>query len=213
MGLSILARRDRISLENGFDLRLLPALEVIQARREAEELARDGRERALCSNACLLARALEKTGDQTAVFADGREVLAGLTAAEIAALAARWAAFSRENDPGLELSQEELEQVKAELSSDPGERLRWRVLRQFGALPSEGRARTMKGRDYLWCLANILLDREEELGRLCPSCRSQAMEERCPVCGRPGAEWAEGTGNASFDLARFAELSGRERLD
>ena len=47
MGRSILAGRDRMSLENGFDLRLLSALEVLQARREAEELAGDGRERAL----------------------------------------------------------------------------------------------------------------------------------------------------------------------
>ena len=51
MGRSILAGRDRMSLENGFDLRLLSALEVLQARREADELAGDGRERALCSNA------------------------------------------------------------------------------------------------------------------------------------------------------------------
>ena len=58
MGRSILAGQDRMSLENGFDLRLLSALEVLQARREADELAGDGRERALCSNACLLARAL-----------------------------------------------------------------------------------------------------------------------------------------------------------
>ena len=53
MALSILAGRDRISLENGFDLRLLSALEILQARREGEELSGDGGERALCSNACL----------------------------------------------------------------------------------------------------------------------------------------------------------------
>ena len=58
MALSILAGRDRISLENGFDLRLLSALEILQARREGETLSGDGGERALCSNACLLARAL-----------------------------------------------------------------------------------------------------------------------------------------------------------
>ena len=84
MGRSILAGRDRMSLENGFDLRLLSALEVLQARREADELAGDGRERALCSNACLLARALERSEDQTPVFSDGKAVLAGMTAEEIA---------------------------------------------------------------------------------------------------------------------------------
>ena len=56
---SILAARDRIPLDNGMELRLLSALEMLQARREAAELAGEERERALCSNACLLARALE----------------------------------------------------------------------------------------------------------------------------------------------------------
>ena len=58
MGASILAGRDRMDLDNGMSLRLLSALEVLQARREAEELAQSERERALCSNACLLSRAL-----------------------------------------------------------------------------------------------------------------------------------------------------------
>ena len=57
---SILAQRERVSLGNGMALRLLSALEVLQARREAGELAGEDRERALCSNACLLARALEQ---------------------------------------------------------------------------------------------------------------------------------------------------------
>ena len=76
---SILAGRDRTDLGNGMSLRLLSALEVLQARREAAELAGEDRERALCSNACLLARALERTEDHSPVFSDGRAVLAGLT--------------------------------------------------------------------------------------------------------------------------------------
>ena len=112
MGLSILAGRDRLGLGNGMDLRLLSALEVLQARREAAGLAEEDRERALCSNACLLARALERSEDRKPVFSDGQAVLAGLTAEEIAALAARWSRFSRENDPGLDLSEEALEEVK-----------------------------------------------------------------------------------------------------
>lgn len=109
---SILAERDRFQLDNGMDLRLLSALEVLQARREAAELAAEDRERALCSNACLLARALERTEDRTPVFADGRAVLAGLTVEEIAALAARWSRFRRESDPGPAMDGEELEMVK-----------------------------------------------------------------------------------------------------
>jgi hypothetical protein len=119
MGRSILAGQDRMSLENGFDLRLLSALEVLQARREADELAGDGRERALCSNACLLARALERTEGQSPVFESGRAALAGLTVAEIGALAARWSAFSRENDPGPELDGAALEQVKKNSGRTP----------------------------------------------------------------------------------------------
>ena len=83
MEYSILAGRDRISLNNGMDLRLLSALEVLQARREAAELAGEERERALCSNACLLARALEHSEDHSPVFSGGREVLSGLTVEEI----------------------------------------------------------------------------------------------------------------------------------
>ena len=37
---SILAGADRMELENGMELRLLSALEVLEARREAEELYR-----------------------------------------------------------------------------------------------------------------------------------------------------------------------------
>ncbi len=112
MGVSMIAQRDRIPLENGMDLRLLSALEVMQARREAGELAQEDRERALCSNACLLARALEHGEEHTPVFRDGRAVLAGLTVEEIANLAARWDRLRRESDPGLDLSGEELEDLK-----------------------------------------------------------------------------------------------------
>lgn len=107
---SILAGQDRLSLQNGMELRLLSALEVLQARREAAELVREERERALCSNACLLARALEHGGKP--VFASGQEVLAGLTVEEIAALAGQWSAFRRKEDPGPGLDGEGLEKLK-----------------------------------------------------------------------------------------------------
>ena len=107
-----MAQRERVSLGNGMALRLLSALEVLQARREAGELAGEDRERALCSNACLLARALEREEDRKPVFSDGRAVLAGLTVEEIGSLAARWAVLRRESDPGLNVTEEELENVK-----------------------------------------------------------------------------------------------------
>ncbi len=112
MGISIIAQRDRIVLENGMELRLLSALEVLQARREAAELAMEDRERALCSNACLLARALEHGEEHTPVFQSGREALASLTVEEIATLAGRWSELHRSSNPGLDISQEELEKLK-----------------------------------------------------------------------------------------------------
>lgn len=82
------------------------------------------------------------------------------------------------------------------------------MLREFQALPTEPRARGMKDRDYLWCLLHSILDREEELERLCPECRARAEERHCPACGRPAAAWAEGAANAAFDAARFETLKG-----
>ena len=111
MGASILAGRDRMDLDNGMQLRLLSALEVLQARREAEELAQSERERALCSNACLLARALE-TQEGEPVFSSGREVLSGLRVEEIAALAERWSRFNRSENPALTMDAEQAEDVK-----------------------------------------------------------------------------------------------------
>ena len=85
------------------------------------------------------------------------------------------------------------------------------MLKQFGALPTEERVRNMKGRDYLWCLTNLLLDREEELKRLCPSCRARAAQEHCPVCGRTTGQ-TEGADNPAFDWERYRRLREGERL-
>ena len=108
---SILAHRDRMTLDNGMQLRLLSAWELLQAMRQARELSGESREQALCSNACLLARALEHE-DCTPVFEDGQAVLAGLTVEEIASLAAIWNRFRAEHDPGLDLKEPELDELK-----------------------------------------------------------------------------------------------------
>ena len=101
---SILARRDCLTLDNGMRLRLLSAL-------EAEGLARAPKEHALCSNACLLARALE-TEEGSPVFSGGEAVLAGLRVEEIAALSRTWSQFNREENPALTMEQEEAEELK-----------------------------------------------------------------------------------------------------
>ena len=89
----VLRKQRRLRLPGGRTLRLLTAMEVLEARREAEELAREGRERALCSNACLLARALERRGQP--LFENGQAVLEHLRVEEIGELARRWATFNR----------------------------------------------------------------------------------------------------------------------
>jgi len=81
------------------------------------------------------------------------------------------------------------------------------VLREFKALPSEQRVKAMTREDYLWCLAQMMLDDEEELDQLCPACRAEAIEGRCPACGAPVGE-SEGMVNPSFDMARFETLRG-----
>ena len=102
----MLERRERLKLEDGRELRLLSALEVLEARREAEGLARGEAEAALCANACLLARALERGGQP--VFADGGAALAGLSAREIGA-----------ENPSPEDGEERLEGLKKAWSTRP----------------------------------------------------------------------------------------------
>ena len=79
------------------------------------------------------------------------------------------------------------------------------MLRLFGALPTEERAKRMTDRDYLWCALNLALDQEEELARLCPDCLQRAQAEPCPACGAPRESWSV---NAGFDWARYQELKG-----
>ena len=99
-----------MDLKNGMSLRLLSALEVLEARREGDQLAQSQQERPLCRNACLLARALES--QEGAVFASGREVLGALRLEEIAALAGRWSDFNRRENPSLDLEEDGRETLK-----------------------------------------------------------------------------------------------------
>lgn len=98
-------------------LRVVTALEVLEARREAAELAADGTERALCSNACLLARALWL--DEQRVFQNGEQTLRTLTPGEIESLAAKLAALDRAENPSAEDPWEESEQRKKAWSTRP----------------------------------------------------------------------------------------------
>ena len=189
-----------LPLADGRSLRLLTAREVLEARREGLTLEGD---KALGSNACLLARALVREG--VPVYPNGRAVLEDLPPEEIETLAGAWAAFDRRENPGLTTQPDRVEDLKAALKGLPQERLRWKVLRAFGALPTEERARAMTGRDYLWCALQLLLDEEELLDRLCPACRTRAEEDGCPVCGGEIGQ-ADAETNGAFDWERFRAL-------
>lgn len=108
--ISILAQVDRMSLENGMELRLVSAWELLDIRREAGELSAVPEDMALCINACLLAHALEQEGK--GVFSSGKEVLCGLSVEEIARLAQEWGSFNRRVNPAPSLGGEALEQEK-----------------------------------------------------------------------------------------------------
>ena len=107
-------------------------------------------------------------------------------------------AFRSENPP---CSAENRRRLGQALENAPYERLKWRVLRSFGVLPSEARAREMTDGDYLYCVLHMTLDEEERLEQLCPECRAQAEKSTCLCCGAPLAEV-----NSSFDEDRFEEL-------
>ena len=107
---ALLEGRERLELEGGRSLRLLSALEVLQAGREAEELAGAPEERPLCANACLLARAMEQDGKP--LFQSGREVLEQLTPRQIARLTERWAELDKMENPGVTVEQERAAAIK-----------------------------------------------------------------------------------------------------
>ncbi len=117
MQTNLLSGPDRLELEDGRMLRLLSAIEVLEARREADWLAQGAQERALCSNACLLARALMKDGQR--LFRDGSHVLEELTVEEIGALAEQWSKFNRQVNPGPQIGEDRVEELK-NVWSTPG---------------------------------------------------------------------------------------------
>lgn len=104
------ARRTAAEEGQGLELRLLSAREVLEARREAAGLTLEDRERALCANACLLARALERGGEP--VFSTGGAVLEGLSVEQIASLSRQWSAFNRRENPSPEEGEPEVHDLK-----------------------------------------------------------------------------------------------------
>ena len=109
---------ERLELEEGRQLKLLSAFEVLEARAEARQLVGDEREMALCANACLLAKAI--VGVDGPQFRDGEQVLAELTVEEIQHLAGVWAEFNRRANPGPQIDDEQVDALKKAWSTREG---------------------------------------------------------------------------------------------
>lgn len=182
-------------------LRILTAQELLSARAEARELPGDRETEGLLTGACILARAVIENGMR--VFSGGEAVLKSWSAEKITEEMAAYRALARQVDPSCR-QQEAVEHLMEQLRGEPMERIRWRVLRAFSALPTEQRVRDMTEGDYLYCASQLLLDRQERLDKLCPACRKTAEKECCPGCGRPLS--CETGGNPNFDEKRFEEL-------
>ena len=159
-------------MENGLELCVVPAFAVLQARREAlDACGDDAQALGIWMNVCLLARA---------IYRDGARAFSG---GEALMRTEDYAALCREEYPAC--SEENAQKAMQALEQEDYERLKWRVLRAFGVLPGEARARRMTDRAYLYCAAQMMLDEQEKLDAMCPSCREE---------------------NAGFDERRFEEL-------
>ena len=62
----------------------------------------------------------------------------------------------------------------------------------------------MTDSDDLLCALHLILDDEERVARMCPSCR-EAAEHCCPVCGAQVDMGSVGE-NGLFDWERFEAL-------
>ena len=179
------------------ELYYLSAKELLRAQAEARALCADEEQLALYLNACVLAKSARRSGKR--LFQSGEAVLEALPAETIA----RWIeqyqrACSQDCPP---CTEQERQKLQAPLGENAYERLKWRVLRTFGVLPSEKRAEGMTDGDYLSCVMQMMLDELELLDGLCPSCREKAQQPRCTCCGELLPEQ-----NAAFDETRFEEL-------
>lgn len=78
---------------------------------------------------------------------------------------------------------EKLERLKNSLKNCPAERLKWRVMRELGVLPTAAAA--MTDRDYIYCGLNLLIDEEEK--RSADSVVNPAFDEQRFAAMKRGA--------------------------
>lgn len=192
---------DRRLERQGYQLRILSAWELLQARQEAEDLGTSPETAGLRHNAGILSRAVVR--GNVPVFASAEDLLQQWSAEKIALEMEAYRLFARRVSPDCSDS-EQVQKLMEELGQEPEERIRWKVLKTFGVLPSEARAREMTWGDYLYCALQMMLDRKDQMEKLCPQCQSRAEEARCSLCGREIS--GEMGKNPAFDQKRFEEM-------
>lgn len=192
---------ERTQNRESHELRIISAWELLQARWEAQTMGDEAETEALRRNACILSRAVMRGGGR--IFDSGKAVLEQWSAEKIGREIAAYRLLACRVDPGCGQEQQ-VEKLLSQLKKEPMERIRWKVLKAFGVLPTEARAREMTRGDYLYCALQMMLDREQKLQQLCPACRSRAEEKHCIGCG--GALREEDGVNPQFDLQRFEEM-------
>lgn len=125
------------------ELRVLSSYELLQARAEAGRQADAG----LRFNCAVLARALQRRGKP--VFSSTQQVMERLSPEQVETLVEQYRDLCRREDL-LGASLYEISRVLR-----PADRLRGRVLRQFGVLPMAQAAREMTDGDVLFCAAML----------------------------------------------------------
>ncbi len=168
-----------------YQLRLISAMEAIRAQQEAAAHGGDG----LWRNACVLAKALYR--GKKRVFSDGEALLRAMPAQTVACWMNAYHGLCRKQ---VENWQEE----KEALGRDAWGRLRWKAMRALGSFPNPNK---WTDGDFLYCILQLVLDGEEKLEQLCPSCREDLLKGGCPICGATVFEE-----NPNFDRERFEEL-------
>ena len=157
-------------------LRVLTAWQLLSARAEAAQLQEEsGEGYALALAACIVARSLR--------CGTGEVLLKRRSAEEIEALAQRYWALCRAVSPAPG-DEQALQALMQELTADGYARLYYKVLRAFGVLPSEKRAKELTDGELLFLAANLQLDAQGS---------------------------GETLSNPAFDPARFEALRGGAR--